>query len=204
VVAGRLENEKEEREMANEQQGGSGVPRDLQSGAEKAQQGRPNISREAQGGGAQMAYQRQGLKGSSMTAEEPSVGGLTLGFITFAGVMMIMSGTFQFLEGLGATINGNLYQLSRAYAFDMSINTWGWVHMIIGIVVMLAGFYVFTGNLLARMIGIVIALGSAIVNFVYIPYYPVWSLMIISVDIAIIWALATYSHRDATSLVEGP
>ncbi len=184
--------------MANEQQG------EAQGGAERTYQSTADMSQQGQGGGAQMAMPQQRTAGYDDYYEEPIVGGWTLGFVTFAGIMMIMGGIFQFFEGLGATINGNLYQLSRAYAFDMSVNTWGWVHMVFGIVLMLAGFFVFTGNLLARLLGIVVALASAVINFVYIPYYPVWSLMIIATDIAVIWALATYSHKAAKSLVEGP
>ncbi len=197
--------------MSYQQQPGSGseIPKEAQEAgadaAREAQGGAQQMSREAQGG-AQMAYQTSAgaaTETGAMAASEPSVGGMTLGLVTFAGVMMIMGGIFHFFAGLGATINPDLYQLSRAYAFDMSVDTWGWLHIFAAIVMVLAGFYVFTGNLLARMIGIVVALASAVVNFAYIPYYPVWSLMIIAIDIGVIWALATYSHKDATSLTEG-
>ena len=69
---------------------------------------------------------------------------------------------------------------------------WGWIHLILGIVVALAGFYVLSGRLWARIIGITMALFSAIANFFFIPYYPVWSVLIIALDVFVIWALATY------------
>jgi len=152
--------------------------------------------REGQGG-AEMAYDLNAMGGS---VTQPTVGGWTLGFITFAGVLMIMGGFFQFFIGLFAVLDPDFYNLARAYTLDMSVETWGWVHMGVAVITMIAGFYVFTGNIVARLIGIVIALASAIFNFTYIPYYPVWSLLIIGLDVAVICALATYSHKDAESL----
>lgn len=129
------------------------------------------------------------------------VGPWTMGFVVFAGAMMIMGGIFQFIQGLAAVIQDDFFVLTRNYAFDLDVTSWGWVHMITGIVVMLAGFYVFTGNLAARMLGIAIAIISGIINFFYIPYYPVWSLLIIAIDIGVVWALATYDTGDASDLV---
>jgi hypothetical protein len=120
-----------------------------------------------------------------------------MGFVVFAGAMMIMGGIFQFIQGLAAVFQDDFFVLTRNYAFDLDVTSWGWVHMITGAVVFLAGLYVFTGNLAARMVGIAIALISAIINFFYIPYYPVWSLLIIAIDIGVIWALATYDTGDA-------
>jgi hypothetical protein len=125
-----------------------------------------------------------------------------MGFVVFAGAMMIMGGIFQFIQGLAAIFEDDFFVITRAYAFDLDVSTWGWVHLVTGAVVFLAGLYVFTGNLAARMVGIAIALISAIINFFYIPYYPVWALIIIAIDIGVIWALATYDTEDA-DLVSG-
>jgi hypothetical protein len=111
---------------------------------------------------------------------------------------MIMIGTFQAFQGLAAIINDEYFVVTGNYAFEFDTTTWGWIHMIGGGIVAIAGFYVFTGNMLARLIGIVIAIASAITNFFYIPYYPVWSVLIIALDVVVIWALATMS-RPATS-----
>jgi hypothetical protein len=124
-----------------------------------------------------------------------------MGFVVFAGAMMIMGGIFQFIQGLAAVIQDDFFVLTRNFAFDLDVTTWGWVHMVTGAVVVLAGFYVFTGNLAARMVGITIAILSGIINFFFIPYYPVWSLLIIAIDIGVVWALATYDTSDASDLV---
>ena len=124
-----------------------------------------------------------------------------MGFVVFVGAMMIMAGIFQFIQGLAAVINDDFFVLTRNYAFDLDISTWGWVHMVTGVVVFFAGIYVFTGNLAARMLGIAIAILAGIINFFYIPYYPVWSLLIIAISIGVVWALATYDTSDANDLV---
>jgi hypothetical protein len=101
-----------------------------------------------------------------------------------------MGGLFQFFEGLAAVIEDDFFVLGRNYAYEVDVTTWGWIHMGVGAVVALAGFGVFSGQLWARVIGIGVALAAAVVNFFYIPYYPVWSILIIAVSIVIIWALA--------------
>ncbi len=133
----------------------------------------------------------------SAAAQEQEVSGWAVGFTVFAAIIMIMGGIFQFIVGLGAVIQANFYQLSRAYAFDMSVTTWGWVHMIAGIIVGLAGCYLFTGNLMARIIAVGIAMLAIVINFFFIPYYPIWSLLIIGVMIGTIWALIAHGRDIA-------
>jgi hypothetical protein len=186
--------------MANEQQRSPDMPRESQGGGQmagQAQQGGSQMGREAQGGAqAQAAYQATpGAPG--YVPEEKGVSGWQLGLVTFAGVLMIMNGFFHFINGLSAIIEPDFYELTRAYAFDMSLDAWGWLLIVTGIVLMLAGFFVFTGNIVARLIGIVASLISAVISFFAIPYYPVWSIIAIAVNIGVIWALATYGRSEA-------
>jgi hypothetical protein len=115
-------------------------------------------------------------------------GGLAL----FAAVMMLVGGIFQALEGLAAILDDSLFSVAVEYAYEVDVTAWGWIHLIGGIVVAVAGFFVLRGMLWARLVGIVVAAGSAILHFFYIPYYPIWSVLIIALDVAVIWALATY------------
>jgi hypothetical protein len=122
-----------------------------------------------------------------------------MGLVFYAGVMMIVVGIFQALEGLAAILDDSLFAVAAEYAYDIDVSTWGWVHLIWGIVVGVAGVFVLTGGALwARIIGIVVAALSAIINFLYIPYYPIWSLLIIALAVVVIWALAT--HRGEVRL----
>ncbi|QXJ26600.1 hypothetical protein AGRA3207_003692 [Actinomadura graeca] len=133
---------------------------------------------------------------SSRTGARP-VSRAAMGFSVFAGSMMILAGTFGALLGIAAISNDDLYVVRGDYIFKWDVSTWGWAHLILGIVVAVAGFAVFTGQLWARAIGIVLAVASAIANFMFLPYYPVWSIVIIALDVAVIWGLVKYSPSSA-------
>jgi hypothetical protein len=117
---------------------------------------------------------------------------MAVGLVAFAGVVMIAIGVFQMLQGIAAVREGEFYVVTPNYAYQIDVSTWGWIHLGVGIVLILAGIFVFSGTLWARIIGIVVAAASAISNFFFIPYYTVWPILIIALDVVVIWALATY------------
>ena len=121
-----------------------------------------------------------------------------VGFILFAGIMMIMAGCFQFFTGLVALFNDTFYVATRNYLFQFDATTWGWIHLLVGLVVAFAGFAVMAGRTWGRVVGITLAVLSAIANFAFIPYYPFWSLTVIALDIFVIWALAAHGRDVAT------
>jgi hypothetical protein len=120
------------------------------------------------------------------------VSGWAIGFSAFAGAVMILIGIFQFFAGLGALINDDLFVLTRKYAFDLDVTGWGWIHLILGVIIFAAGLGVFSGATWARAVGITLAIISAIANFLYIPYYPAWAILLIALNVVVIWALASY------------
>jgi hypothetical protein len=117
-----------------------------------------------------------------------------VGFTVLAGVLMILSGLWSFLEGLAAIIKGGFFVVLPNYAYNVSVTGWGWVHLILGVVVFAAGACLFLDMAWARVVGIILASISAVLNFLYIPYYPVWSIVLIALDVFVIWALMT-PHR---------
>lgn len=122
--------------------------------------------------------------------ERPDTGA---GWVLFAAIVMIVSGFFAIIEGLGALLrHGAFYHSVANYPFGGSLTTWGWVILIAGGVVCLAGFAVLTGALWARMLGITLAGLSALANFFFLPYYPFWALTVITLDFFVIWALAAH------------
>ena len=119
--------------------------------------------------------------------------GVGAGWVFFASIVMITGGLFGIFEGLAAVLrHGNFYHSVTNYPYGGSVATWGWVVLVGGGIVMLAGFYVMTGALWARIVGIALASLSALANFFFVPFYPFWALTIITLDIFVIWALAVH------------
>jgi hypothetical protein len=123
--------------------------------------------------------------------------GWAVGFILFAGIMMVLSGAFQAFAGLVALFENEFYVTTRNYIFQFDATTWGWIHLLVGLVVVLAGFAVMAGRTWGRVVGITLAVFSALANFAFIPYYPFWALTVIALDIFVIWALAAHGRDVA-------
>ena len=117
------------------------------------------------------------------------------GLILFAGLMMIMVGIWQALQGLIAIFENEFYVATRNYLFQFDATTWGWIHLLIGVIVAFAGWGLLSGRTWARVVAITLAVLSAIANFLFIPYYPFWSLLIIAVDVFVIWAIAAHGRE---------
>jgi hypothetical protein len=130
-----------------------------------------------------------------MTEQDPTrrefqpLSGWAVGGITFAAVMLVTIGIFQIVAGLVAIIDDDFYVIGRNYTFDLDTTAWGWIHLLIGILLLAAGYGLFAGATWAGVTAIVVAVLSAVANFFFIPYYPFWSLLIIALDIWVIWAL---------------
>jgi hypothetical protein len=115
-----------------------------------------------------------------------------VGFTIFAAVMMIMVGAWQALQGLIAIFENEFYVATRNYLFQFDATTWGWIHLVLGLVVAFAGWGLLSGRTWARAVAITLAALSATANFLFIPYYPFWSILIITLDIFVIWAVAAH------------
>jgi hypothetical protein len=122
-------------------------------------------------------------------SDAPEVSGWAVGGMTFAGVMMIIIGSFQVIAGLVAIFDDSFYVVTQNYTFDLDTTAWGWIHLLLGIVILLSGFYLFAGRAWAAATAVVLAVISAIANFFFIPYYPFWSLLMIALAVWVIWSL---------------
>jgi hypothetical protein len=125
------------------------------------------------------------------------VSGWTVGFAVFAGVMLMLIGVFHALAGLAAIIDDQFFVVSRNYAFEFDTTAWGWLHLIYGVILVFAGYGVFSGATWARIVGITLAAISAVGNFFFIPYQPVWAMLIIALDVLVIAALCAYNREAA-------
>lgn len=120
------------------------------------------------------------------------------GFAIFAGVMMMTIGIFHAIAGLAAILKQEFFVVTKNYLFEFNTVTWGWIHLLLGIAIAISGFFVFSGAAWARAVGITMAALSAVGNFLFLPYYPVWSVLIIAIDVTVIWALSVYGRDAAT------
>jgi hypothetical protein len=132
---------------------------------------------------------------ASYRDREPSA--WAIGWTWFAGFMMILIGVWHGIAGLSAIVDDEFYVATRNYIVKFDVTTWGWIHLILGILILLAGFAVFSGAVWARTIGVILAGLSAIVAFSWIPYYPVWGILIATAAIATIWALTVHGRDVA-------
>jgi hypothetical protein len=116
-----------------------------------------------------------------------------VGWIMFASVMLILVGTFQAIAGLVALFNDDYY-LVRPSGLVVSLDytAWGWVHLVLGIVIAAAGLGLAVGQMWARVVGILVAMLSAIVNIAFLAASPVWSTIMITIDLLVIWALTVH------------
>uniref|UniRef100_A0AAU2JZ43 DUF7144 domain-containing protein n=1 Tax=Streptomyces sp. NBC_00049 TaxID=2903617 RepID=A0AAU2JZ43_9ACTN len=109
----------------------------------------------------------------------------------FAAVLLLVSGVLAIFQGIAAIAKDDVYARIGSYVFEFDLTTWGWIHLIVGIIVVLVGVGLFANSGLARGAGIAIAGISVILNFMWLPYQPWWSIILIALDLFIIWALCT-------------
>ncbi len=115
--------------------------------------------------------------------------GAVIGFTALAGTLMLLAGLWMAVVAIVALSHGNVFNTAPAYAFRYNIRGWGWTELALGVVLFAAGMCVFLGMAWARYVGAFLAVLSAIANFVFIPYQPLWSIVMIALDAFIIWAL---------------
>jgi hypothetical protein len=143
-----------------------------------------------------MPHQQQTAPPATDTYQPHSPGWAT-GMSVFAAIIMIVIGFFHVVQGIAALFRNEIYVVGAQYVFSFDLTAWGWIHLLAGILLIAAGFAIRTGRVWARSVGIGLAVLSMIANFLFLPYYPVWSLLIIALDVFIIWALCLYSGQDA-------
>jgi hypothetical protein len=125
----------------------------------------------------------------SMSQLSPTERTWAKGLTVFAATIMIVAGVFQALQGLVALANSEFYVVGSEYTFEFDITAWGWIHLLLGIGLMIAGWSIFAGKTWAAVVALTLAMLSALANFFFIPYYPFWSIIMIALACWVIWAL---------------
>ena len=130
------------------------------------------------------------------TRRDPSVKqGIAAGTPVGAAIILATLGVVSLLQGIAAVAADEIFVVGVAYTYEFDVTTWGWIHIVVGALMILIGAALFTGATWARVTAIVIAAISIIVNFLWLPYYPWWSILIIALDVVVIWAVSTWNPR---------
>lgn len=133
-----------------------------------------------------------------MMSENASVKqGVAAGTSIGAAIILVTVGVLQLLQGIAAVAENEMFVVGIEYIYKFDLTTWGWIHIVLGAVITLVGFALFTGASWARVSAIILAAVSILANFLWLPYYPGWSILIIALDVVVIWAIATWNPDRA-------
>lgn len=128
------------------------------------------------------------------TTDSREVTGWT-GWVVFAGVLMIIAGALWAIQGFIAIFKNDLVIFADEGAIFLNVTGWGWVHLILGLLLLLCGFLVMRGNMFGRTIAVLLAVLSIIVNFIWLPVYPVWAIIVIMMDVFILYAVIVHGKE---------
>jgi hypothetical protein len=123
--------------------------------------------------------------------------GFAVGVTVTAGIFLIIGGVCHGFQGIVAIAQNEFFVTTQNWIFKFDVTTWGWIHLVIGLIAIFAGVGLFSGKVWARTVGVIVAGVSIFVNFTWLPYYPVWAILIIAFDVFVIWALTAHG-RDIT------
>jgi hypothetical protein len=135
---------------------------------------------------------------TSALDQHPAVGNPSgwVGWVLFAGIMMILAGSFHAISGLVALFRDDYYIVrSSGLVLNVDYTAWGWTHLLLGLLVFAAGCGAVVGQTWARAVGVILALLSAVANMLFIAAYPVWSIVIVTIDVIIIYSLIVHGRE---------
>ena len=132
---------------------------------------------------------------TNLRATTPS--GLAVGVTATAAIILIIGGVCHGMQGIVGIATNEFYVTTQRWIFQFDVTTWGWIHLLVGVIAVVAGVGLFSGKVWARTVAVLVAGVSILVNFAWLPYYPVWSVLIIAFDMFVIWALTAHG-RDIT------
>ncbi|GAB2530686.1 hypothetical protein GCM10027167_39120 [Nocardia heshunensis] len=123
--------------------------------------------------------------------------GLAAGTSIAAGILLIVIGVLSILQGISAVAADDLLVVGYDYIYKLNTTGWGWIHIVLGAIEIGVAIGLLKGTTWGRTAAMLLAALSIVENFLWIPYYPAWSLLIIALDVVVIWAIATYKPATA-------
>jgi hypothetical protein len=134
---------------------------------------------------------------STPETRSASPSGLAVGVTITAAIILILAGICHAMQGVVGLATNEFYVATQKWILQFDVTTRGWIHIVVGLIAVLAGIGLFSGAVWARTLGVIIAAVSVIANFLWLPYYPFWAVLIIVFVLFVIWALTAHG-RDVT------
>ena len=125
-----------------------------------------------------------------------------VGFIFLGSIMMVTLGCWHFIAGIAALVDDSFFAVRPGFALEMDVTTWGWLHIVGGIAMAIVGLTLLSGSPVVRIIAIIMTVISAIWNFYSVPYYPVWSIIMLALCLALLWALIAHGREFTEAMNE--
>ena len=113
------------------------------------------------------------------------------GIRVFAGILLVAHGLLQVLSGIAAVSDEDFFTIPPGFVYDLNVTAWGWVHIVLGLLLALVGYGVLANSTLGRAVAIPLVVIAMVNNFLFLPAYPLWSIVLVALDIFILWALVT-------------
>lgn len=120
-----------------------------------------------------------------------------VGWTAFAGIMMVVLGLWWIIAGLVAIFEESFFIITEEWIFKFDVTTWGWIHLLLGLVVLFAGYGLFVAATWARVVGVIVAVIAGVIAFSWMPYYPVWGVLLVVASVAVIWAITVHGEDIA-------
>ncbi|MCX5343849.1 DUF7144 family membrane protein [Streptomyces atratus] len=133
--------------------------------------------------------------GPARSAEPGGINPWAAGGIMFAGVLLLVDGVLGVIKGISGIASDQVYARLSNYTFKFDVTAWGWIHLVLGILLGFVGWGILKGVTWARVTGVVLAAINLVINFMWLPYQPVWAIISIAIDTFVIWALCTESSK---------
>ncbi|GGT14234.1 DUF7144 family membrane protein [Streptomyces griseoviridis] len=116
--------------------------------------------------------------------------GRAAGPLRYFGVLLLLSGVLSVLQGIAGIAEDRLFGVPRAYEYRFDLTGWGWIHLVVGVALIMAGVAVLRAMPWGRAAGVTVAAISLVTQFMFIPYYPLWSISVMTLDLIILWGMA--------------
>ncbi|MEU7631361.1 hypothetical protein AB0C34_15430 [Nocardia sp. NPDC049220] len=129
--------------------------------------------------------------------QHPVREGFAAGTSIAAAIVLMTVGVLSIFEGVSAVAQDDMFVVGPSYVYQFDTTSWGWIHIVLGALLVVAALGLMTGATWARVVAICVAALSIIGNFMWLPYYPAWSILVIALNVVAIWAIATWKPEAA-------